>query len=44
MRLHLFWLDKKWKGKGCADNYNLVVDMENKKRTQNDDFIWKKKG
>ena len=30
MRLHLFWLDKNWKEKGCADNYNLVVDMENK--------------
>ena len=30
MRLHLFWLDKKWKEKGCADNYNLVVDMENR--------------
>lgn len=31
MRLHLFWIDKKWEqNKGCADNYNLIVDMENK--------------
>lgn len=30
MRLHLFWIDKKWKEKGYADNYNLIVDMENK--------------
>ncbi len=31
MRLHLFWIDKKWKKNGgCADNYNLIVDMGNK--------------
>lgn len=32
MQLHLYYLDKGWKKseKGCADNYNLVVDMENK--------------
>ena len=30
MRLHLFWIDKKWKVKGCADNYNLIVNMGNK--------------
>lgn len=31
MRIHLFWLDKKWKENGgCADNYNLIVDMENR--------------
>lgn len=30
MRLHLFWIDSKWKKKGCADNYNLIVDMEKK--------------
>ena len=30
MRLHLFWLDKNWKKRGCANNYNLVIDMENK--------------
>ena len=31
MRLHLFWLDKNWKKRGdCANNYNLIVDMENK--------------
>lgn len=31
MRIHLFWLDKKWKQNGgCAENYNLIVDMENK--------------
>lgn len=30
MRLHLFWKDKNWESKGCADNYNLIVDMKNK--------------
>lgn len=30
MRLHLFWIDKKWEQKGCADNYNLIIDMEKK--------------
>lgn len=32
MKLHLFWLDKNWlsKGKGCAENYNLIVDTEDK--------------
>lgn len=31
MRLHLFWIDNKWKQSGrCAENYNLIVDMENK--------------
>ena len=31
MRLHLFWLDKNWKKRGdCANNCNLIVDMENK--------------
>ena len=31
MRIHLFWLDKKWKENGCcADNYNLIVDMESR--------------
>lgn len=31
MRLHLFWLDKRWRDNGgCANNYNLIVDMEKK--------------
>ena len=31
MRFHLFWLDKNWEKRGdCANNYNLIVDMENK--------------
>lgn len=31
MRLHLFWTDNKWKQNGdCANNYNLIIDMENK--------------
>lgn len=30
MRLHLFWIDKRWQERGYANNYNLVVDMENK--------------
>ena len=30
MRLHLFWIDKRWRERGYANNYNLVVDMENK--------------
>ena len=31
MRLHLFWVDNKWKQNGgCAENYNLIVDMESR--------------
>jgi hypothetical protein len=30
MRLHLFWIDKRWQERGYANNYNLIVDMENK--------------
>ncbi len=31
MKLHLFWIDKNWKKTGnTANNYNLIVDMENK--------------
>lgn len=30
MRLHLFWLDKNWQSKGCANNFNLIVDMDKK--------------
>ena len=31
MELHLFYLDKKWRGRGdCAKNYNLIADMDNK--------------
>lgn len=31
MRFHLFWIDNKWKQNGgCAENYNLIVDMKNK--------------
>ena len=30
MRLHLFWTDKRWQERGYANNYNLIVDMENK--------------
>ena len=31
MRIHLYWLDNKWKTNGsCANNYNLIVDMEAK--------------
>lgn len=30
MKLHLFWLDKNWKKKDCADNYNLIADMKNR--------------
>ena len=31
MRLHLFWIDNKWKQNGgCAENYNLIVDMKNR--------------
>jgi len=28
MRLHLFWIDKSWKERGYANNYNLIVDMD----------------
>lgn len=30
MRLHLFWIDKKWKERGYANNYNLIIDIEKK--------------
>lgn len=31
MKLHLFWIDNKWKKNGgTANNYNLIVDMKNK--------------
>lgn len=30
MRLHLFWIDKNWRERGYAKNYNLIVDMENR--------------
>ena len=31
MKIHLFWIDKNWKRNGgAANNYNLIVDMENK--------------
>lgn len=30
MRLHLFWIDKNWEKRGYANNYNLIVDMENR--------------
>lgn len=31
MKIHLFWIDNKWKKAGdTANNYNLIVDMENK--------------
>ncbi len=31
MRLHLFWIDNNYKKTGrAANNYNLIVDMENK--------------
>jgi hypothetical protein len=30
MKFHLFWIDKNWKNGRTANNYNLIVDMENK--------------
>ena len=30
MTLHLYYLDKNWREKGAAENFNLIVDMENK--------------
>lgn len=30
MNLHLYWIDKNWKEKGAAENFNLIVDTENK--------------
>lgn len=31
MRIHLFWIDNNWrKTGGTANNYNLIIDMENK--------------
>ena len=28
--LHLYYVDKNWKAKGCASNFNLVVYPEDK--------------
>ncbi len=30
MRLHLFWINKRWQERGYANNYNLIVNTENK--------------
>ena len=31
MKLHLYYLDRRWTKRGdCAHNYNLVVDLDNK--------------
>lgn len=32
MRIHLYYLDKGWKNqkKDCAENYNLIIDMQDK--------------
>ena len=30
MKIHLYWLDKNWQSRGYANNYNLIVDMEDK--------------
>ena len=31
MKSHLFWIDKNWKKNGrTTNNYNLIVDIENK--------------
>ena len=31
MKLHLYWIDSRWKAeRRTANNYNLIVDMENK--------------
>lgn len=31
MQLHLYWIDSRWKvERRTANNYNLIVDMENK--------------
>lgn len=36
MKLHFYWIDAHWRqyGKGCAENYNLIVDMEEKTYTR----------
>lgn len=30
MKIHLYWLDKNWHGRGYANNYNLIVYTEDK--------------
>ena len=30
MELHLFWIDKAWKNRGYANNYNLIVNFKKK--------------
>lgn len=33
MELHLFWIDKNWKQRGYAKNYNLLVNLTMKSYT-----------
>ena len=44
MKLHLFWVDKMWKKRGYAKNFNLLIDTENKtyKVFENPYFDYKK--
>ena len=30
MMLHLYWIDKNWKKRGYANNYNLVINFKDK--------------
>lgn len=30
MKFHLFWIDKNWKNGRTTNNYNPIVDIENK--------------
>jgi hypothetical protein len=30
MQIHLYWQDKNWEDRGYANNYNLIVYMEDK--------------
>ena len=30
MDFHLYWLDKNWQGRGCANNFNLLVHNDTK--------------
>ena len=44
MKIHLFWIDKNWKKNGrTTNNYNLIVDIENK-TYKVEDIEVKKKG
>ena len=40
MKLHLYWIDSKWKAeRRTANNYNLIVDIEVKKQSDIEKYV-----